>query len=73
MNGLELLDRPQPGETVRIHGLRGEFSLTAWRHETGGLVANVFGGTAGHSEFRSVTADRIKAVRPRRKRGEHGR
>ena len=58
----------QPGDPVRVKGLRGEFRLTSWREESCGLVANVIGGTRTHRMFRSVTADRVQPAR--RHRGE---
>lgn len=58
----------QPGDAVRVKGLRGDFRLTSWREEPGGLVANVIGGTRTHRMFRSVTADRVQ--RPRRRHRE---
>jgi NAD(P)H-flavin reductase len=58
----------QPGDAVKVKGLRGEFLLTSWREEPSGLVANVIGGTRSHRMFRSVTADRVQ--RPRQRREE---
>jgi hypothetical protein len=57
----------EPGDPVRVEGLRGEFHFASWREESGGLVANIISGTAGHHMFRSVTADRLKPCR----RGQH--
>jgi len=58
---------PAPGDPVRVRGFRGQFRLAHWRTEKSGcLVATVFGGTANHSSYRSVTADRIIDARPKR-------
>ena len=62
----------EPGDTVRVTGLRGEFRLISWRSEPGGLVANVVGGARGYRMFRSVTSDRIRVVRRRIGGPSHG-
>jgi hypothetical protein len=51
----------RPGDIVRVKGLRGEFKVTGWREEPGGLVINLVGGS--RRLCRSVTADRVTFLR----------
>lgn len=70
-----IVSRPLPdvGEQVTVHGVRGVYWVRSIREETKlGTIVTLWGGDKnplGNRCFRSFTADRIRRIPVKKKRG----
>lgn len=55
---------PQPGEKVRVSGMKGaRFEFLRYGRDQGGVYAVVLGGPSGHTLERCVKPERIMKTR----------